>query len=159
MARTIAYTPAAMDTRALFLNSSELLAALKRLEGKVVPARTLGSWAESGMLTPSIEWPHTRRAVRVYSMRDLARARLILQLQRAKIRPSRVRLVLSHIETYEPDVFRQNTRAVLRIHGWDVSLQRPGEPAQTLPEGQFLLPLADVMVGNMEVVQGIRNAA
>jgi hypothetical protein len=148
-----------MDAQAMHLSSSELLAALKRLEGKVVPSRTLGSRAESGMLTPSVEWAHTRRAVRVYSMRDLARARLILRLQRASIPPSRVRMVLSHIETYEPDVFRHNTRAVLRIHGWDVSLQRPGDPAYTLPEGQFLLPLADVMVGNVEVVKGIRNAA
>jgi DNA-binding transcriptional MerR regulator len=141
------------------LSSPELLAAIERLEGKRLPSRTLGAWAESGMLVPSVSWAHTKRATRIYSLRDLARARLILRLQRARISPARVRLVLAHLEKYAPDVFKQNTNQVLRLHGWDVSLQRPGEPEHTLPEGQFLLPLSDVMSGNEDVVRGIRNAA
>ncbi|MEP7245379.1 MAG: MerR family transcriptional regulator [Gammaproteobacteria bacterium] len=148
-----------MDVIQVHLTSSELITALERLEGKLLPARTLGHWAQAGLLTPSVEWAHTRRAGRMYSMRDLARARLILRLKRAHISPARVRLVLAHIEKYAPDVFRANTQEVLRLSGWDVSLQRPGEPAHTVPEGQFLLPLSDVMTGNLEAIEGIRSAA
>lgn len=147
------------DSLPMHLSSPELLAALERLEGKRVPARTLGSWAESGMLTPSVSWAHTKRATRVYSMRDLARARLLLQLQRAGIGSGRVRLVLMHLDQHAPDVFRSNTKDVLRLQGWAVSLEKPGEPAHTVPEGQFLLPLTRVMQGNEEFVKGIRRVA
>ena len=143
----------------MHLTSPELLAALERLEGKRVPSRTLGSWATSGMLIPSISWPHLKRAMRVYSLRDLARARLILRLQAAGISAPRVRLVLSHLENHAPDTFRQSTNLVLTLRGWDVSLQLPGEPPHTLPEGQFLLPLSDVMQGNEETVKGLRKVA
>lgn len=148
-----------MDAVSMRLTSPELIAALERLEGKVLPSRTLGYWAQSGLLTPSVFWAHTKRATRVYSLRDLARARLILRLQRAHINAARVRLVLTHIEKYAPDVFKRNTKDVLRLQGWDVSLQLAGEPAHTLPEGQFLLPLADVMTGNVEAIEKIRSAA
>ena len=143
----------------MHLSSPEFLAALQRLEGKRLPSRTLGSWAENGLLVPSVSWPQTRRAMRVYSMRDLAKARLILQLQQATISAIRVRLVLNHIEKYAPDVFRSNTKDVLRIQGWDVSLQQAGEPAHTVPGGQFLLPLTRVMAGNEAAVKGIRRVA
>jgi DNA-binding transcriptional MerR regulator len=145
----------------LYLTSPELSSAVEQLEGVRLPSRTLGSWASSALLVPSIDWAQTQRVPRLYSLRDLARARLLVRLRQARFGAARVRVIMAHIDQHERDVFSERTRAVLTVDGWrtEVRIQRPGEPARSVPSGQLVLPLSDVMNGNLEVVKGFRNAA
>ena len=152
---------ASLMATAMFLTSPELSQAVEQLDRVRLPSRTLGSWASSGLLVPSIDWAKTQRVPRLYSLRDLAKARLLVRLRQAKFGAARVRVIMAHIEQHEPNLFSEGSRAVLTFDGWrtEVRIQQPGEAVRNVPSGQLELPLADVLAGNVEVVRGIRNAA
>lgn len=145
----------------LSLTSEQLVAAVERLEGQRLPIRKLAWWAQSNVLVPSIDWQHRRRTPRLYSLRDVAKARIVLRLRAAKIPMSRVRLVMAELAAAEdlPTLMRAESRAWLEVDGWRVRIHRVGQPAQELPQPQFVLPFADVVRDSEQVVRDVMRAA
>lgn len=145
----------------LVLTTKQTIAALARLEGQQLAVRTLALWAASNLVTPSVDWQHRRRSPRLYGLRDLAKARLVLRLRRAGISMPRVRLVLAElVATGElRELLHLRSRAVVMVDGWRVTIHRDGEPARELPSHQFRLELRDVMQDNAEVAREVRAAA
>lgn len=145
--------------RAIYLTTAQLQAALFSLEGVTVPVRTIALWATTGIVPPSVDWTRRRRAPRLYSTHDVARARLVVRMRAQGITMVRVRAVLAHLDAQERDVFRSRSSTVLVINGWRAILHKPGEPGRTVPEGQFVLPLDGFIVGNVEAARAARRAA
>jgi DNA-binding transcriptional MerR regulator len=144
----------------LTLTSAELVAAVGKLEGKPLPIRTLAKWAAMGVLTPSVQWTGQRRSPRIYVLRDLAKARLILRLRAAGISMPKVRVILAELAAREDlrELLRPHSRAVLEVNGWRTTLHRDGQVAREVPSGQLLLPLIDVVRGNEDAAREVRRA-
>lgn len=144
----------------LYLTTAELVAAVERLEGKPLPVRTVAAWAKRQVLVPSVDWRHARRSPRLYSLRDLAKARLILQLRANGISMPRVRLILVELAAQDDlrELLRPDSRAVLEVDGYRVTLHRNGEPVRELPTHQLMLPLVNVVERNAEVAREVRRA-
>jgi DNA-binding transcriptional MerR regulator len=156
MAETPVYT---LPMRAIYLTTAQLQAALFRLEGVTVPVRSLAEWASTGIVPPSVDWTRQRRAPRLYSMYDVARARLVVRLRANGVSMPKVRSILAHLNAQEQDVFRSRSATVLVVDGWRAILHKPGEPGRTIPSGQFVLPLDGFIVGNLEAAQAVRRQA
>ena len=108
-----------------------------------------------------MDWQHKRRATRLYTLRDLARARLIVRLRKHLSMP-RVRVALAYLDAAGDtrELFRRNSTAALFYQEWRgaVVLVRPGEaPRDT--SGQLYLPLWKFMVGNVEAAREAKRAA
>lgn len=140
----------------LCLTSEQLATAVSQVEGKVLPVRTLAKWAATRLLTPSVQWTHARRTPRLYSLRDMARARLILRLRAAGISMGKVRVILAELAAQDDlrELLSPNSRAVLEVQGWRVILHRRGQ-AKELPDGQLRLPLMGIVRGNIEAARAV----
>ena len=146
----------------LYLTSPQLAAALEKLEHERIPLRTIASWAYSNVLVPSVDWQHKRRATRLYTLRDLARARLIVRLRSKGLSMQRVRVALAYLDAAGDtrELFRRNSTAALFFQEWrgELVIVREGE-APRATSGQLYLPLFKFMVGNVEAAREARRAA
>lgn len=145
----------------LVLNSKQLLEAVARLEHQRLAPRTLAQWAATNLVLPSVDWPRRHRSPRLYGLRDLAKARLVLRLRAAGISMPRVRVVMAELAATDdlPMLLRPESRAWLSVDGYRVRIHRVGQPPLELPQRQFVLELRDVAINNAEVVREIRAAA
>jgi len=145
----------------LYLTTAQLIAAVGQVEARPLPVRTLAKWAAIGVLTPGVQWRGMRRSPRLYSLRDMAKARLILQLRAAGVSMPKVRVILAELAAREDlrELLRPHSRAVLEVNGWRTTLHRDGQVAQEVPSRQLLLPLADVVRGNEDAARAVRKRA
>lgn len=145
----------------LYLTSPQLVAAVEKLEGERLPLRTLAHWAYSNVLVPSVEWQRKRRATRLYTLRDMARARLIVRLRKHLSMP-KVRIALAALDAAGDtrELFRRNANVALFYQEWrgEVVTVRPGE-APRATSGQLYLPLWEFMRGNVEAAREAKRAA
>ena len=152
-----------MELPRLYLTTGEMRQAARELEGEHLPQRTLAGWIAQGLLTPSVRWDRKKGRAHacLFSIADLARLRLIVRLRRyGQLPMSRVRDVLAFLESELADALRPKTTAVLRVHGPLVAIvDVKDRTALTVPDGQYLLPLADVMAGNDAAARKFRTAA
>lgn len=146
----------------LTLTSAEVIAAIEKLEGVQLPVRTLASWASKGVVVPSVSWSQQRgrwNNTRVYSLADLARARLVLHLRRSGVSMPKVRAIFAYLEADLREVLRPKTSASLVVTGTRAYVVRPGQPDQELPTGQLRLRLVDVVTGNQHAARDARRVA
>jgi DNA-binding transcriptional MerR regulator len=147
---------------ALSLTTRQVIAAVEELEGQQVNQRTLSAWAHMEVVVPSIIWERKRGrySTRVYSLHDLARIRLVVRLRKAGFSMPRVRAVLAYLSRESPDVLRPKTQAVLIVEGWRAAVLRSAGSADLeIPSGQYRLPLAEVINGNIEAAREALKAA
>jgi DNA-binding transcriptional MerR regulator len=140
----------------LVLTARQVIAAVQELEGQELNARTLSAWAQMEIAVPSVSWERRRGRynLRVYSLYDLARIRLLVRLRKAGISMPRVRAVFAYLEKELYEVLKPKTQAVLVVEGWrGVIVRRSGSPDLELPSGQFRLPLSYVVEGNEEAAK------
>ena len=131
--------------------TNDVVRAVKELDGEAVTPRVLGHWAAHGIALPSVEYPRTKgRRPRRYSAQDVARVRLIVRLRRAGLSLARVRVVLMGLAADLPELLGRRSSAVIRVDGWTVVIERPGQAARELPTGQLRLPLASVVLSDRE---------
>lgn len=144
---------------AVYLTSAQVLAAVRELDAERLPLRTLALWAKTGLVVPSVDWPHRRRGARLYTARDLGRVRLVVQLRRRLSMP-RVRAALAYVDTQLPDALRPGTRAVLQVDGWRASIvPSPAAAAVDLAApGQLRLELAGCAVSRERAAVFMRAA-
>jgi len=144
-----------MQPTPIALDSTQVLRAVREFDGVNLPLSTLAYWSLNGIAPASVR--HTGgygpKEKRLYSLMDLARVRLLVQLRELGVSGPRLRVVIAAIERELPELLqRRGTRAVLRVDGWrGVIVERPGRAAQRLDDGQLLLPLADVQVNERDV--------
>lgn len=145
----------------LYLTTPQLTAAVMKLDGEELPARTLAYWAATNLLVPGVDWQHKRRATRLYTLRDLAKARLIVQLRSKGISVPRVRVILAELEARQDlrELLQADSKAWLIVDGYRVTVQLHGEPARDLPSHQLRLPLIGVVRRNVEVAREVRRRA
>lgn len=137
-----------------------MLAAIERLEGVTLKVRTLAAWAQMGVLVPSVRWDRRRGrySPRVYSLSDLAVARLVVRLRTNRIGMPIVRAMFAYLGGELREVLRPGSRAALIVSGPRVYIQRPGSADEELPTGQLRLRLDSVYVGNMKAAREVRAA-
>ncbi len=148
--------------RTLTLNTRQMIAAVKALEGEELNPRTLSAWAQMEIAVPSVAWERRRgrHNPRIYSLADLARIRLVVRLRKAGLSMPRARAVLAYLSRELHEVLRAKTQAVLIVEGWRGAIvHRPGNPDLEVPSGQYRLPLADVVKGNIEAAKEALKAA
>jgi DNA-binding transcriptional MerR regulator len=145
----------------LVLTVQQLAVVLAELESVTVPRRNFTYWAQAGALVPSVRYTGTKNPNErlLYSWRDVPRARLLVRLRAAGLHLGKVRLVLAHLDAYAPDVFARQPRATLVLDGWRVRLVRAGTPAQEIPDGQFVLPLAELVAGSRDAAERAAHVA
>lgn len=146
----------------LFLTTSQLIAAVRELDGEELNARTLASWAQTGIATPSIAWHRIRgrHHPRVYNLTDLARVRLVARMRKQGISMPKVRAILAYLEQTLKEVLKPKTQAVLIVEGWHGTIIRGPESFDVeIPSGQLRLPLADVVKGNLQAARDALKAA
>jgi len=144
----------------LTLTSPEVIAAVRRLEGVTLPPRTLAAWAAKDIVVPSIAWPNKRGrySPRVYSLQDLAKARLVVHLRRKGVTMATVRAAFLYLPELF-DVLRPGTRARLVISRGRAWIEKPGHPALEVPSKQYRFNLADVVDGNAKAARAVQRAA
>lgn len=146
----------------LVLNTGQLIAAVSELEGETVNARTLASWAQTGIALPSVAWQRKRGRYhpRVYNLNDLARIRLVVRLRKAGISMPKVRAILAYLDRDLSEVLKAKTQALLIVEGWHGTIiRRPDSFDLEIPSGQLRLPLAEVVQGNLEAARDALKAA
>ena len=64
----------------LTLTAPQVIEAVRELERAKLAERTLGAWAERGIVEPSVQWDRIRGVAhrRIYNLADLARIRLVV---------------------------------------------------------------------------------
>lgn len=147
---------------ALALNTRQVIAAVQELEGEDLNQRTLSAWAQMEIAVPSIAWERKRGrySARLYSLADLARIRLVIRLRKSGFSMPRVRAVLAYLSRELPEVLKPKTQAVLVVEGWrGAIIRRSGNPELEVPSGQYCLPLAEVIKGNIEAAREALKAA
>jgi len=144
----------------LALTTSDMVAAVARLEQEHLPTPTLGSWARKGIVVPSIAWKQRRGRYnpRLYSLADLAKARLIVRLRRKGVTMATVRAAFLYLGTELFDVLRPGTKAQLVVSRGRAWIEKPGHPALEVPTKQYRFSLADVVTGNAQAVRDVRAA-
>jgi DNA-binding transcriptional MerR regulator len=145
-------------TASLTLTTPQMLRALEDLEGVRMSQQVLQRYSASGLISPRRAAPATggRGHAHRYTLAELARLRLIVRLRGEGLSMPRVRLILTELERYLPDVLRPGTRAQLAVVGGrGVIVERPGESPVRIPGAQLLLPLLDVVKGNAEAAQRV----
>ena len=142
---------------ALHLTSLQILAALARLDGEVLPARTLSAWAHVGIVEPSVRFERKRGrySPRLYNLGDLARLRVVVKLRRAGVSLGQVRSILLYLAAELRDVLQPKTRAALVFDGRRAYVTRPGEAAVDVPSGQLRLDLGKCVVGNLDAARAV----
>lgn len=146
----------------LILSTRQMIAAVRELEGQELNRRTLSAWAHMEIAVPSIAWERRRGRYnpRIYSLVDLARIRLVVRLRKAGFSMPRVRAILAYLDRDLREVLKAKSQAVLVVEGWRAAiLLRAGGPALEVPSGQYRLPLADVVKGNIEAAKEALKAA
>lgn len=150
-----------MATTPIYLTTPQLVAALERLEGRRVPTRTVAYWAHSNLLIPGVDYARKRGAKRLYTLRDLARARLIVRLQERLSTP-KVRVAMAALDAHGDmrELFRRGSRAVLMFDKWRAQLfmLQPGQTPRDILTNQLHLPLwlgalAECVDGNEEAAR------
>ncbi len=146
----------------LALNTPQVIAAVRQLEGQKLNQRTLAAWAQMEIAVPSVAWERKRGrySARVYNLADLARIRLVVRLRRAGLSMSRVRAVLAYLNRELPEALKPKTQAVLIVDGWRaVIVGHAKSPDLEVPSGQYRLPLVEVIKGNIEAAKVALKAA
>ena len=146
----------------LALTARQVIAAVRELEGQELNFRTLAAWAQMEVAIPSVAWERRRGRYnpRIYSLADLARIRLVVQLRKAGVSMPRVRAVLLYLDRELHEVLKPRTQAVLIVEGWrGAIIRRTGSPDLEVPSGQYRLPLANVLRGNVEAAKEALKAA
>ena len=136
-----------MATNRLVFTSPEVEAAVLELDGYRLPTATLASWAARGFVVPSVSWTKRRGKanVRLYSLQDVARCRLLVQLRQAGLGMSKCRTVLAYVERELPDVLKPGTKAKLVVVGFTARIATGRQTVEPLT-GQLVLPLAGCVV-------------
>lgn len=142
----------------LTLSTAELCAALQATEGEAIPSRTVTWWAHTGIISASVQQSKGVDG-NVYTLADLARARLVVQLRRSGISMQRVRVMFAFLERELRDVLKPKTTASLIVDGRRAYVVRPGEPDVEMPSGQLRLQLADAWRGTEKAARAAKRAA
>lgn len=147
--------------RSLTLTAAQVIEAVAELEGERLPQRTLSSWAQYGVVLPSVRYDRKRGRAHpvIYNLSDLARVRLVVRLRSAGISMQQARSILAYVDAALPDVLKPKTRAVLVVEGWRARIAQPGRPDVDVPSGQMRLPLAGIMDGLAEAAREARKTA
>jgi len=146
----------------LTLNTPQVVAAVRQLEGQKLNQRTLAAWAQMEIAVPSVAWERKRGrySARIYSLADLARIRLVVRLRKAGLSMPRVRAVLAYLNRELPEALKPKTQAVLIVDGWRAILVgQARSPDLEVPSGQYRLPLVEVIKGNIEAAKVALKAA
>lgn len=156
-----------MTITPLYLTAPQLREALARLEHVHVPQRTLADWLARGWIAASLRWQHAEpksghaargagRNACVFSLADLAYARLFVRLRSTGMPITDVLTTLAFLREELADVLRPKTDAVLRQDGRRWMVERPsGSVPLPPPDGQYALPLIEVTNGNEETMRAL----
>jgi len=142
----------------LTLTSPQVVDIVRQLDGEDLHPRTLAAWAQMGVAVPSF-WPKKRGrySPRQYTLADVARVRLVVQLRAAGLSMPRVRVILATVEDRLPDVLKRKTTAKLIVDGWTARVARPGRADVDLPSGQLSFNFADVIEGTRDAARKVKN--
>lgn len=134
------------------LTTAQMLSALRTLEpdaARHLTPSTFSRWA-GDVLPPSIAWPRKRGrySPRLYSLGDVARARLVLRLRHAGFSLHRVRLALAYVQGQLPDALKPRTTARLIVDGGHARIEHgTGQ--------EYMLPLRDVAASEATVRKAV----
>lgn len=150
-----------MPIPALHLTTAQIIAAVERLDGETLPARTLSDWAYDGIVVPSVRFERRRGRynVRLYNLSDLARVRVVVRLRRAGVSLAQVRTIVAYLDVELRDVLKPKTRAALLFDGRRAYVTKPGEPAVDVPSGQLRLRLEECVTGNEQAARAALRTA
>jgi DNA-binding transcriptional MerR regulator len=151
------------------LTTNDVIAAVRALEQEPIPERTLARWAASALASPSIRaGAPAPGGGRLYSLTDLARIRLIVQLRRRGLSANRIRILLAYLDATGElrDVLRDLTDrrgrksagAELVVDGFTALIVRDGQRRE-IPSGQLRLPLREVVDGNAATAARLKRSA
>lgn len=150
-----------MPISTLHLTTAQVIAAVARLDGETLPARTLSGWAHDGTVVPSVRFERRRGRYnqRLYNLTDLARVRVVVRLRRAGVSLAQVRVICAYLDTELRDVLKPKTKAALLFDGRRAYVTRPGTAAVDVPTGQLRLELADCVTGNEQAARAALRTA
>lgn len=139
----------------IHLTTAQVIAAVERLDGETLPARTLSDWAYDGIVVPSVRFERRRGRynVRLYNLSDLARVRVVVRLRRAGVSLAQVRVICAYLDGELREVLKPKTRAALLFDGRRAYVTRPGTAAVDVPSGQLRLELVDCVAGNEQAAR------
>lgn len=148
---------------ALHLTTAQVIAAVERLDGETLPARTLSTWAYQGIAEPTVRFERKRGRynVRLYNLSDLARVRVVVRLRRAGVSLAQVRTIVAYLDAELRDVLKPKTRAALLFDGRRAYVTQPGAAAVDVPTGQLRLKLdlEECVTGNERAARAVLRTA
>jgi len=124
-----------METVKITYSARQLQRLVVDLDGVTLDKRKLTQWAQRGILVPS-HWAKRCRVERHYTIAEVRRCRLIVNLRKQGISMQVVKRALAYLDQYEPSVFARSSRATLNIVNGAVYLHRDGQPDVAIPEAQ-----------------------
>lgn len=145
-----------MPPHALTLTAAEMRAALQASDGYHVPQRTWVAWSD--IIPATIR--HTRGFEgNLYTLSDLARARLLVQLRQGGLTMQRCRAIFAYLDAELREVLTPRTTASLVVDQRRAYVVRPGQPDIEVPSGQLRLRLADAWRDTEKFARAAKRAA
>ena len=117
-------------------------------DGYALSQPAFNDWINSGVVSPRLVVGRNGSEYR-FTLKDVARARLVARLRREGIPLQRIRPALAYLDRKLNTVLEPGTRASLIVEPGGhraIIVEQPGKAALEVPSGQLRLQLSEVVI-------------